>query len=471
MADAGPRPARGRAAGPRREDRARLAGRGRHRGRRGPHAAAGGLRRRLLHGRGPDRDQRGSRRADDHPRGIARLVQLEPLFVGRWINEGFADEYAARVLDEVSIGGLRPEHGQSPTSDGALDLNEWAHPGRIDDDETDQREHYGYDASWTVVRALLDEIGEDGMREVLAAAECQSDRLSRSGRARDGRLSRTTGAASSISSRRQAAPTDAEETVPALGRHRPSKRRCSSTRREARARVRVAGRRRRGLAARLRRSATRWAAGSSGGRRPRSPRRRAILALRDDIAARAAELAVVPPSSLREAYEGGDGRSPERSRAGYDQLATATDLDAAADLVAAERDVIDLDRADRGGSGRDLDCGGGRLLRRRHGGRGRGCRLRGRADDGRCRCRPDEGARRRARGGRRAGARQAVPSRSTAGGGRASRGVSAVRLGRGSGPGHRFARRAVEHGRSVRYTRRPTAAGADRGSTGRPGTR
>ena len=37
--------------------------------------------------------------------------------------------------------------------------------------------------------------------------------------------------------------------------------------------------------------------------------------------------------------------------------------------------------------------------------------------------------------------------------------------------GDRFARRAVERARSVRYTRRPTAARADRGRTGRAGPR
>ena len=91
------------------------------------------------------------------------------LCVGRWINEGFADEYASRVLDEVSVGGLRPD-AVSPTDDGAIDLNLWSHPGRIADDETDKREHFGYEASWTVVQSLVDEIGEESMRAVLSAA-------------------------------------------------------------------------------------------------------------------------------------------------------------------------------------------------------------------------------------------------------------------------------------------------------------
>ncbi|HEU4920606.1 MAG TPA: hypothetical protein VFT20_12780, partial [Candidatus Limnocylindrales bacterium] len=94
------------------------------------------------------------------------------LFVGRWINEGLADEYAARVLDEVSVGGLRPR-ALSPSSEGAVRLNEWSHPGRIADEETDARETFGYEASWTVIRDLVGEIGEDGMKAVFAAADAR----------------------------------------------------------------------------------------------------------------------------------------------------------------------------------------------------------------------------------------------------------------------------------------------------------
>ncbi len=95
------------------------------------------------------------------------------LFVGRWINEGFADEYAARVLEEVSVGGLRPD-ALTPESDGAIRLNEWSHPGRIADEETDTREHFGYVASWIVIRELIEEIGEAKMQAVLAAADAST---------------------------------------------------------------------------------------------------------------------------------------------------------------------------------------------------------------------------------------------------------------------------------------------------------
>lgn len=92
------------------------------------------------------------------------------LFQGRWINEGFADAFAARALEGIGIGGWEPK-SVDPTDTAAVRLMGWEHPGRIADDETDAREQYGYEASWTVVRTLLAEIGDESMRDVLAAAE------------------------------------------------------------------------------------------------------------------------------------------------------------------------------------------------------------------------------------------------------------------------------------------------------------
>ncbi len=91
------------------------------------------------------------------------------LFDGRWINEGFADTYAAKALDAMGSGGWAP-NPVSPTDAAAVRLAAWVHPGRITDDATDAREQYGYEASWTVIRSLVADIGDDGMREVLRAA-------------------------------------------------------------------------------------------------------------------------------------------------------------------------------------------------------------------------------------------------------------------------------------------------------------
>jgi hypothetical protein len=91
------------------------------------------------------------------------------LFTGRWISEGLADEYASLVLRELGMGRPGPDP-VSPASKGAVRLSVWQHPGRIDDQETDDREAYGYNAAWTIVRGLVDEIGIEGMRDVIAAA-------------------------------------------------------------------------------------------------------------------------------------------------------------------------------------------------------------------------------------------------------------------------------------------------------------
>jgi hypothetical protein len=91
------------------------------------------------------------------------------LFSERWIAEGFADEYAALVLRELGLGRPVPD-AVTPTSPAAVRLNLWRHPGRIDDDSTDDRESFGYNASWRMIRGLVDEIGIDGMREVILAA-------------------------------------------------------------------------------------------------------------------------------------------------------------------------------------------------------------------------------------------------------------------------------------------------------------
>ena len=102
---------------------------------RGPHAAARGLRRRLPPRRGPDRDQRGPRRADDPPRGVARLVQREPV---------------RRALDRrgprrrVRLAGPRRGLERRPRARPGLAADAEArsgstsgrHPGRIADEAT-----------------------------------------------------------------------------------------------------------------------------------------------------------------------------------------------------------------------------------------------------------------------------------------------------------------------------------------------
>ncbi len=91
------------------------------------------------------------------------------LFTERWITEGLADEYAARVLRE--LGRDYPNPGAvKRTSDVAFPLEVWPAPAPIRDETADAREQYGYDASWLVMRSIVRAVGLDGMRAVFAAA-------------------------------------------------------------------------------------------------------------------------------------------------------------------------------------------------------------------------------------------------------------------------------------------------------------
>ena len=95
------------------------------------------------------------------------------LFDERWANEGLADLYASLALEDA---GQEQEHAPdvSRTAKAAFPLLDWGPPGRIDDEATDAREDYGYDASWRLLERLHTEIGDDGMRAVIRAAEAET---------------------------------------------------------------------------------------------------------------------------------------------------------------------------------------------------------------------------------------------------------------------------------------------------------
>ena len=95
------------------------------------------------------------------------------LLSGRWISEGLADAYAARALDRLGSAQPRPEPVYRDTR-VAFALNLWAPPALIDSAASQAREAYGYDAARQVIDAVVDEIGEERMREVLAAANDRS---------------------------------------------------------------------------------------------------------------------------------------------------------------------------------------------------------------------------------------------------------------------------------------------------------
>jgi hypothetical protein len=255
------------------------------------------------------------------------------LFNGRWINEGFADTFASRSLSELGLGAWKPGD-VSPTDAAAVKLNDWAFPGRIADEQTDAREQFGYDAAWTVVRSLVDDIGGDGMQEVLAAAEHGDIAYVGGGAAEhvtgptDWRrlldlVDERGDAAGADDLFRQWVVTDAE--AGALD--------ARADARTAYARL-DAGAGDWAIPFAIRKPMSDWDFSSAGGLIGSAE---TVLRQRDAIAGFAGGLGVAPPTDLRSAFEGAAGSFDEALRIGAAELSAVQTVKAAADAVAAPR--------------------------------------------------------------------------------------------------------------------------------------
>jgi len=88
-------------------------------------------------------------------------------FADRWIGEAFAEEYASQALHRLGspLAAPKPVDRAAP---GALRLNEWSDP-EPQQDISEAHEEFGYNASWSVLRGISDEIGVDGLAKVLEA--------------------------------------------------------------------------------------------------------------------------------------------------------------------------------------------------------------------------------------------------------------------------------------------------------------
>jgi hypothetical protein len=260
----------------------------------------------------------------------------ERLFVGRWIGEGLADEYASRVLDEVSVGGLAPEP-VNRQSLGAIPLNDWQSPGRIDDEETNERESYGYQASWTVMRSLMGEVGEEGMQSVLAAAHEKRAAYVGAGEAEI--ISYTSNWHRFLDLLEEAGGSTRATTVFQQWIVTDEEKPLLDKRAAARADY-----------AELVAAGDGWLPGYA----VRDPMGRwqferahaaiedagEVLDIRDLLADSAKDAGLLPPPSLRLAYEGADGHFDSVLALAEDQLALAREIEEAAGGVAAGRDPI-----------------------------------------------------------------------------------------------------------------------------------
>ena len=90
------------------------------------------------------------------------------LFTERWLGEGLAESYANRALRKL---GEKPKPPKRIDIDdpARVPLNAWP-PIAILDPKRAKVEAYAYNASYSVIEELIDEIGIDGMQKVIAAA-------------------------------------------------------------------------------------------------------------------------------------------------------------------------------------------------------------------------------------------------------------------------------------------------------------
>ena len=88
-------------------------------------------------------------------------------FTDRWIGEAFAQEYTARVL--AGLGEpMQSPLPVDPAHPGVVRLVDWSEPTAFDD-ISEAHDEFAYNASWAVLRALMDEIGTERMAAVLDA--------------------------------------------------------------------------------------------------------------------------------------------------------------------------------------------------------------------------------------------------------------------------------------------------------------
>ncbi len=91
------------------------------------------------------------------------------LFQGRWIGEGLANTYATKALQGIGIFS-EPPYAYARSAAAAFALNDWPPLTKINDEEIEKREEYGYQTSFRVVEGLATLAGNEAMRDLFRAA-------------------------------------------------------------------------------------------------------------------------------------------------------------------------------------------------------------------------------------------------------------------------------------------------------------
>ncbi len=89
-------------------------------------------------------------------------------FDDRWVNEGLAQVYSNMAVKQLGGTPKQPEPIKA-ADPGKVTLNEWGNPNFTDG--ADEVETYGYNASYSVMQRIHDEIGDDKMRSVFAIVD------------------------------------------------------------------------------------------------------------------------------------------------------------------------------------------------------------------------------------------------------------------------------------------------------------
>ncbi|MET0728110.1 MAG: hypothetical protein ABWZ76_07395 [Acidimicrobiales bacterium] len=99
---------------------------------------------------------------------LGHLWFNDGLFQGRWISEGLAQLFGVAAVEALGGQPARPEP-IDPAAPGSLALNDWSDPN-LQQDVAQEQEAYGYNAAWSILDQVADEIGIEAIADVVGGA-------------------------------------------------------------------------------------------------------------------------------------------------------------------------------------------------------------------------------------------------------------------------------------------------------------
>jgi hypothetical protein len=263
----------------------------------------------------------------------------DAMFSDRWIYEGLAQEYAWRVQKDVGgeDGGL-PDEPDSKDP-GFVLLSRWAFPEVIRDQQTDDRERYGYQASFWVIHALVDEAGIQTMQQAFAAADAHTTAYPGAGTPETVTPANTWKRLLDLTEPLDRTdPFQVQEMFAGLVLP-------AADRADLKARAAARDQYRKLLGAGdgwlpgwyVRRPMGEWSFDVAGKRMTEAA---AVLSLRDQVDTVATPLALHADGSLKTAYEGADDGFSDATALANDQLAALAAIADARDKVEADPDLV-----------------------------------------------------------------------------------------------------------------------------------